>query len=159
MLEGSRVSSCSQKRYANMRFCRDETSFDPPTTWIARGHFVPPALQCKWLIRETGQVHCRAVSWTFPHRGHLYGRLAPFDRDAQSSTHRDSRKEMRRMLFFVLLAGYAAGICALVTAKVIKARNGRFRSDGTVYRLPQQSPALQTLGALILWVGWCECHC
>ncbi|CAM9176237.1 unnamed protein product [Sphacelaria rigidula] len=46
------------------------------------------------------------------------------------------------------------GICALVTAKVIKARNGRFRSDGTVYRLPQQSPALQTLGALILWVGW-----
>lgn len=50
-----------------------------------------------------------------------------------------------------------AGLSALVAAKVIKPRTGRFRADGTVNRLPQQSPALQTLGALILWVGWCEC--
>ncbi|CAN0471105.1 unnamed protein product, partial [Scytosiphon promiscuus] len=37
---------------------------------------------------------------------------------------------------------------------VVEPRTGRFRLDGTVNRLPQQSPALQTLGALILWVGW-----
>lgn len=47
-----------------------------------------------------------------------------------------------------------AGISALVAAKVVQPRTGRFRQDGTVNRLPQQSPALQTLGALILWVGW-----
>lgn len=33
-------------------------------------------------------------------------------------------------------------------------RTGKFRADGAPNRLPQQSPALQTLGALILWVGW-----
>lgn len=48
----------------------------------------------------------------------------------------------------------AEGISALVAAKVVQPRTGRFRPDGTVNRLPQQSPALQTLGALILWVGW-----
>ncbi|CAM9540680.1 unnamed protein product, partial [Laminaria digitata] len=46
------------------------------------------------------------------------------------------------------------GLCALIAAKVVEPRTGRFRLDGTVNRLPQQSPALQTLGALILWVGW-----
>lgn len=55
---------------------------------------------------------------------------------------------------FLILPG--AGLCALVAAIVVKPRNGRFRGDGSVKRLPQQSPALQTLGALILWVGWCE---
>lgn len=33
-------------------------------------------------------------------------------------------------------------------------RTGRFRPNGTLSRMAQQSPALQTLGALILWVGW-----
>lgn len=46
------------------------------------------------------------------------------------------------------------GICALIAAKVLGPRTGKFRADGTPNRLPQQSPALQTLGALILWVGW-----
>ncbi|CAN0396924.1 unnamed protein product, partial [Discosporangium mesarthrocarpum] len=41
---------------------------------------------------------------------------------------------------------------ALVATIVTKARMNRFRPDGTVNRLPQQSPALQTLGTLILWV-------
>lgn len=57
------------------------------------------------------------------------------------------------------LTKFGAGVSAVVAAAVIKARSGRFRGDGSVYRLPQQSPALQTLGALILWVGWCECCC
>eukprot|EP00903_Cladosiphon_okamuranus_P017514 g16129.t3 len=46
------------------------------------------------------------------------------------------------------------GICALVGAKLVQPRTRRFRPDGTLCRMPQQSPALQTLGALILWVGW-----
>ncbi|CAM9152689.1 unnamed protein product [Ascophyllum nodosum] len=45
------------------------------------------------------------------------------------------------------------GITALIAAAVIQPRTGKFRSDGTINRMPQQSPALQTLGALILWVG------
>lgn len=48
------------------------------------------------------------------------------------------------------------GTAALVAAHAVKARRGRFARDGSVRRLPQQSPALQTLGTLILWVGWCE---
>lgn len=47
------------------------------------------------------------------------------------------------------------GTAALVAAIAVKPRRGRFR-NGQVHRLPQQSPALQTLGTLILWVGWCE---
>ncbi|CAM9187200.1 unnamed protein product, partial [Discosporangium mesarthrocarpum] len=43
------------------------------------------------------------------------------------------------------------GAAALVATIVTKARMNRFRPDGTVNRLPQQSPALQTLGTLILW--------
>ncbi|CAM9640531.1 unnamed protein product [Discosporangium mesarthrocarpum] len=37
---------------------------------------------------------------------------------------------------------------------MIRPRSERFRTDGGVNKLPQQSPALQTLGVLILWVGW-----
>lgn len=48
------------------------------------------------------------------------------------------------------------GTAALVAARAVKARRGRFRPDGSVARLQQQSPALQTLGTLILWVGWCK---
>ncbi|CAM9995286.1 unnamed protein product, partial [Hapterophycus canaliculatus] len=48
------------------------------------------------------------------------------------------------------------GAAALVAAIAVKPRRGRFR-HGQVCRLTQQSPALQTLGTLILWVGWCEC--
>lgn len=47
-----------------------------------------------------------------------------------------------------------AGLSALVAAKVLGPRARRFRENGTLTKLPQQSPALQTLGALILWVGW-----
>lgn len=48
------------------------------------------------------------------------------------------------------------GVAALVAAKAVKPRRGRF-VNGRLCRLTQQSPALQTLGTLILWVGWCEC--
>lgn len=48
------------------------------------------------------------------------------------------------------------GVAALVAAVAVKPRRGRFY-NGRVCRLAQQSPALQTLGTLILWVGWCEC--
>lgn len=44
-------------------------------------------------------------------------------------------------------------MCALVAAKIVGPRTKRFR-NGIPNRMPQQSPALQTLGALILWVGW-----
>lgn len=47
-----------------------------------------------------------------------------------------------------------SGLSALVAAKVVGPRTRRFRENGTLNKLPQQSPALQTLGALILWVGW-----
>ncbi|CAM9131110.1 unnamed protein product, partial [Hapterophycus canaliculatus] len=46
------------------------------------------------------------------------------------------------------------GASALVAAKLVGPRTKRFRENGTLNKLPQQSPALQTLGALILWVGW-----
>lgn len=42
----------------------------------------------------------------------------------------------------------------MVGAKLVRPRTGRFRPNGTLSRMSQQSPALQTLGALILWVGW-----
>eukprot|EP00752_Nemacystus_decipiens_P007497 g6698.t1 len=45
------------------------------------------------------------------------------------------------------------GVAALVAAAAVKPRWGRF-VNGKVCRLAQQSPALQTLGTLILWVGW-----
>ncbi|CAM9503528.1 unnamed protein product [Ectocarpus sp. 4 AP-2014] len=45
------------------------------------------------------------------------------------------------------------GVAALVAAIAVKPRKSRFR-NGHACRLPQQSPALQTLGTLILWVGW-----
>ncbi|CAB1120017.1 unnamed protein product [Ectocarpus sp. CCAP 1310/34] len=45
------------------------------------------------------------------------------------------------------------GMCALVAAKIVGPRTKRFR-NGIPNRMPQQSPALQTLGVLILWVGW-----
>lgn len=52
------------------------------------------------------------------------------------------------------VARCCTGICALVGAKMVGPRTGRFRPNGTLSRMAQQSPALQTLGALILWVGW-----
>ncbi|CAM9729791.1 unnamed protein product [Phaeothamnion confervicola] len=51
------------------------------------------------------------------------------------------------------------GICSVVAAIVAKPRAGRFNADGTVNKKPQQSPALQTLGALILWCGWYGFNC
>lgn len=49
------------------------------------------------------------------------------------------------------------GASALIATVAVKPRRGRFGRNGQVCRLTQQSPALQTLGTLILWVGWCEC--
>ncbi|CAM9357568.1 unnamed protein product [Pylaiella littoralis] len=46
------------------------------------------------------------------------------------------------------------GAAALIATVAVKPRKGRFGRKGQVYRLTQQSPALQTLGTLILWVGW-----
>jgi len=46
------------------------------------------------------------------------------------------------------------GIAALVAAKIVGPRNGRFAEDGSCRDLPQQSAVLQTLGTLILWFGW-----
>lgn len=79
-----------------------------------------------------------------------------------SDEYQQCVSEARPLLFSCGSADFAGagvvhmtgGVSAVVAAAVIKARSGRFRGDGSVYRLPQQSPALQTLGALILWVGW-----
>lgn len=46
------------------------------------------------------------------------------------------------------------GIAALCAAYVVGPRIGRFNQDGSVNDLPQQSPVYQTLGTLILWLGW-----
>lgn len=46
------------------------------------------------------------------------------------------------------------GIASLVAAYVVGPRSGRFGPDGIVNPLPEQSAVLQTLGTLILWVGW-----
>ncbi|CAM9252963.1 unnamed protein product [Phaeothamnion confervicola] len=46
------------------------------------------------------------------------------------------------------------GTCSVVAAIVAKPRARRFNEDGSVNKMPQQSPALQTLGTLILWCGW-----
>lgn len=43
------------------------------------------------------------------------------------------------------------GVAALVTASIVGPRTGRF--DGTT-KMMQQSMVFQTLGVLILWVGW-----
>jgi len=45
------------------------------------------------------------------------------------------------------------GIAALIAAKVVGPRRGRF-VEGVCKDLPQQSAVLQTLGTLILWFGW-----
>ncbi|CAM9695684.1 unnamed protein product [Phaeothamnion confervicola] len=46
------------------------------------------------------------------------------------------------------------GGCSLIAAIIAEPRARRFNADGTVNKKPQQSPALQTLGTLILWCGW-----
>ena len=46
------------------------------------------------------------------------------------------------------------GIAALCASYVVGPRIGRFNQDGTANSLPQQSPVYQTLGTLILWLGW-----
>jgi len=46
------------------------------------------------------------------------------------------------------------GIAALCASYVVGPRIGRFNHDGSVNNLPQQSPVYQTLGTLILWMGW-----
>jgi len=46
------------------------------------------------------------------------------------------------------------GIAAIIAAKIVGPRNGRFAEDGSCRDLPQQSAVLQTLGTLILWFGW-----
>lgn len=43
---------------------------------------------------------------------------------------------------------------ALVAAVCTHPRGGRFDSEGKPRRLERQSPALNVLGALILWAGW-----
>jgi len=45
------------------------------------------------------------------------------------------------------------GIAALIAAKIVGPRKGRF-IEGICKDLPQQSAVLQTLGTLILWFGW-----
>lgn len=46
------------------------------------------------------------------------------------------------------------GLAALCAAYIVGPRAGRFNHDGSVNPMPQQSAVLQTLGTLILWVGW-----
>ena len=46
------------------------------------------------------------------------------------------------------------GVAALVGATVVGPRTGRFGEDGSVRAMPQQSVIFQTLGTLILWMGW-----
>eukprot|EP00752_Nemacystus_decipiens_P012426 g11008.t1 len=46
------------------------------------------------------------------------------------------------------------GLMALVAAVCTLPRGGRFDSEGKPRRLERQSPALNVLGALILWAGW-----
>lgn len=46
------------------------------------------------------------------------------------------------------------GVAALVGATVVGPRTGRFAEDGSVRAMPQQSVIFQTLGTLILWMGW-----
>ncbi|CAM9314187.1 unnamed protein product, partial [Chrysoparadoxa australica] len=48
---------------------------------------------------------------------------------------------------------YTGGLAALIACFVLGPRIGRF-IDGVPHELPQQSAVLQTLGVLILWVGW-----
>jgi Amt family ammonium transporter len=46
------------------------------------------------------------------------------------------------------------GLLAFIGAKLAEPRVGRFSPDGTPRKMVAQSPALVTLGTLILWVGW-----
>ncbi|CAM9483938.1 unnamed protein product [Pylaiella littoralis] len=46
------------------------------------------------------------------------------------------------------------GLMALVAAIGARPRSGRFDSEGKPRRMERQSPALNVLGALILWAGW-----
>ena len=46
------------------------------------------------------------------------------------------------------------GVAALCAAYIVGPRIGRFNQDGSSNNLPQQSPVFQTLGTLILWLGW-----
>ncbi len=46
------------------------------------------------------------------------------------------------------------GIAALVSCWILGPRVGRFDEDGKVQKIPQQSIIFQTLGVLILWLGW-----
>ena len=46
------------------------------------------------------------------------------------------------------------GVAALCAAFVVGPRIGRFNEDGSSNNLPQQSAVLQSLGTLILWLGW-----
>lgn len=46
------------------------------------------------------------------------------------------------------------GICALVGAKMIGARIGKYNEDGTVNAIPGHSLTLAALGVFILWFAW-----
>ena len=46
------------------------------------------------------------------------------------------------------------GMAALCASFIVGPRLGRFNQDGSSNNLPQQSPVFQTLGTLILWLGW-----
>jgi len=46
------------------------------------------------------------------------------------------------------------GLSALVGAKVVGPRIGRYTVDGELVDIPGHSATLQALGTLILWVGW-----
>jgi len=46
------------------------------------------------------------------------------------------------------------GVCALVGAKMIGPRIGKYNADGTVNAIPGHSLTLAALGVFILWMGW-----
>eukprot|EP00752_Nemacystus_decipiens_P003798 g3494.t1 len=91
--------------------------------------------------------------WASPHR---------CENTSTAEEYQLCREESRALLLGCGVSDFAGagvvhmtgGICALVGAKMLGPRTGRFRPNGTLGRMSQQSPALQTLGALILWVGW-----
>ena len=46
------------------------------------------------------------------------------------------------------------GVMALAGARIVGARTGKFRRDGTPVAIPGHSIPLATLGTIILWFGW-----
>ncbi|GBG34719.1 Ammonium transporter 1 member 1 [Hondaea fermentalgiana] len=51
------------------------------------------------------------------------------------------------------------GVSALIFAKVLGPRKGRFDADGSPLEIPPHNIALQTLGVFILWFGWYGFNC